>query len=142
MMGRFNKLSLLVRVIILIVVIALVYFLIASAYAGIKHAIFGNPEVERAQGNTIIAREDGKAEATIADNTIQRVREREVYREHVREIVRDGQGRVNNAWKGETVGRDVDAAGAATLCRVHDSLCRPGAAAPVQPVREPVPGAD
>lgn len=142
MWKRFKSFSLLARVIISIVAVFLAYFLIASAYAGIKHAIFGNPEVKRERGNTVVAREQGKAEANIADQTISTVRERDVYREHVREIVRDGQGRVNNAWKGETVGRDVDAAGAATLCSVHDSLCRPGASASVQPVREPVPRED
>ena len=141
-MKWFKGLALWVRIAITIVAVVVVYFLIASAYAGIKHAIFGNPEVVAARGGQIVATEQGKAEANIADGTIQHVRERDVYREHVTNIVREGQGRVNNAWNGETVGEDVDAAGAATLCRVHNSLCRGTGAEEVQPLRQPVPRED
>jgi hypothetical protein len=95
------------------------------------------------KGGRIVAEEQVTAEANIADKTIERVREREVFREHVTNIVHEGQGKVNDAWKDESVGKDVDAAGADTLCRLHDSLCRSTpTGAPVQPVREPVSGAD
>lgn len=119
------------------------FFLLTSALHGIKDALFGNPEVKREQGNTEIAKEQTKAESTIAGKTIENVHERDVYREHVTNIVHEAQGSVNNAWKGETVGKDVDAAGADALCRLSDSLCRGrDPAAQVQPVRGPVPPAN
>jgi hypothetical protein len=138
--SRFNGFALWARIVIGACVLVLGYVLITSAFSGIKHAIFGNPEVKREQGRTIVAREDTKAEANIADGTIERVRERDVYREHVREIVREGQEKVNAADRGQQMDPEIDAAVAAGLCGVHDSLCRRPPTAPVQPVRQPVPG--
>ncbi len=135
MLARFKSFAPWARVVILGCLAVLAFFLIASAFTGIKHAIFGNPEVERQRGGRIVAEEQIEAEANIADGTIDTVRARDVYREHVRGIVREGAQEVNDAWNGETVGKDVDAAGAATLCRMHDSLCRGAGAATVQPVR-------
>lgn len=135
MIRAFNGFALWARIAISVSVAIIGYFLITSAFSGIKHAIFGNPEVKRERGNARVAQEQTTAEATIADGTINTVRERDVYREHVREIVREGQGAVNDAWNGETVGADVDRAGAATLCRVHNSLCRSAPAEDVQPIR-------
>lgn len=135
MISRFMSFAPWARVVVAGCLAVLVYFLVSSAIGGIKHAIFGNPELRRERGNTIVAQEQGRAEANIADGTINTVRERDVYREHVREIVREGTQEVNNAWNGETVGADVDAAGAATLCRVHHSLCRPSGPEAVQPLR-------
>jgi hypothetical protein len=132
---RFSSFVPWARYVIIGCVVILAYFLITSAFTGVKHAIFGNPEVKREQGAKIVAEEQTEAEAEIADSTINHIRERDVYREHTREIVREGQGRVNDAWDGETVGADVDAAGADTLCRVHNSLCRGAPAEGVQPVR-------
>ena len=134
-MNRFNLLPLWVRIIATIVVIALGYFLITSGFNGIKQAIFGNPEVARQKANVSIAKEQTKAEGNIADGTIAAVREHDIYREHVTNIVHDSEGRVNNAWHGETIGTDVDAAGADALCQLHDSLCRGPRPAPVQPLR-------
>lgn len=142
MIKRFTSFAPWARIVIAGCLAVLAYFLVSSAIGGIKHAIFGNPEVQRQRGGRLVAEEQAQAEANIADRTIEHVREREIYREHVTELVREGQGRVNDAWNGETVGEDVDAAGAATLCRLHDSLCRGTGSTPVQPVREPVPGAN
>jgi hypothetical protein len=95
------------------------------------------------KGGRVVAEEQVKAEANIADKTIERVRERDVYREHVTNIVHEGQGKVDAVWDGKSVGKDADAAGAGALCKLHDSLCRGApAGAEVQPVRQPVPGAD
>lgn len=122
--------------------VGLGYFLLSNGLSGVRDAIFGNPEVRRERGNTVVSQEVGKAEANIADKSIERVRERDVYREHVRNVVIEGQKGVRDGWKGESVGTEVDAAGRAALCRLHDSFCGPGAAKEVQPVRGPVPGAD
>ncbi len=135
MLTRLESFAPWARIVIFGCIAVLAFFLIASAFSGIKHAIFGNPEVQRQRGNAIVAEEQIEAEANIADGTIDTVRERDVYREHVREIVREGAQEVNDAWNGETVGKDVDASGAATLCRVHPSLCRGAGAETVQPVR-------
>lgn len=94
------------------------------------------------RGGRIVAEEQVEAEANVADKAIERVHERDVYRERVKEIVTTSQEEVNHAWHGETVGADVDAAGAAALCRLRVDLCRGSGAAQVQPVREPVPGAN
>lgn len=142
MIRRFTGLTLWARGLILLGLAVLAYFLVSSGIGGIKSAIFGNPEVQRQRGGRVVAGEQAAAEAMIADGAIGAVREREIYREQVTTIVREGQGKVNDAWNGETVGHDVDAAGAAALCGMHDSLCRRPGSAPVQPIREPVPGAD
>lgn len=124
-----------------VVLVALAYFLITSGMRGIRDAVFGNPEVARERGNTVVATEQGKAEASIADKTIETVRERDVYRERITNVVREGQEAINAADKGQKMDPEIDAAVAAGLCRVHDSLCRKSSAGPqVQPVREPVPG--
>lgn len=139
MNARFNALAPWARITIkvgaAVLVALLVYFLITSAFDGIKHAIFGNPEVKRAQAETIVAEEQIEAEAEIADSTLETVRERDVYREHFRTIVRDSQERINVADQGQQMDPEIDAAVAAGLCRVHDDLCRGAGAAPVQPVR-------
>lgn len=142
MIARFNGFAPWARIVFGVSLAVIGYFLISSAFSGIKHAIFGNPEVKRERGNTVVAQEQTKAEATVADETINTVRERDVYREHVREIVREGQEKVNAVDHGQQMDPAIDAAVAAGLCGVHDSLCRSSGAAPVQPVREPVPGAD
>jgi hypothetical protein len=135
------KLAPWIRVVLYAVGGIVAYFFVTSAVHGVKTAIFGDPEVKRAQAGTVVAKEQTKAEANIADNVIQTVHERDVYREHVREVVHDGQGKVNAVDHGQQMDPAIDAAVAAGLCSVHDSLCRGTGAAPVQPVRQPVPGA-
>lgn len=142
MVNRYMGFSMWARIVIAGCIIFLGWFLISNAFSGIKHAIFGNPEVKRERAAATVARENTKAEAAIADNTIEQVHERDVYREHVREIVRVNQERVNAADTGQRMDPAIDAAVAAGLCGVHDSLCRSGARPAVQPVREPVPGED
>ena len=95
------------------------------------------------KGGRVVAEHQVEAEANIADKTIENVHTREVYREHVTNIVREAQEGVNDVDQGQQMDPAIDAAVAAGLCRVHDSLCRrPPAGEEVQPVREPVPGAD
>jgi hypothetical protein len=142
MIDRFNGFALWARIVVIICVAILGYVLVTSAVGGIKSMLFGNPEVKRERANTVVAQEQGQAEADIADGTIGAVQEREVYREHVREIVRESQERVNAADRGQQMDPEIDAAVATGLCGVHDSLCRRAGAAPVQPLRGPVPGAD
>jgi hypothetical protein len=141
-MRKFMSFAPWVRVVIYAAAGLLVVGLLVNGVSSLRNAIFGNPEVKREQGRTVVAQEQGKAEATIADKTVEKVRERDVYREHIREVVRQGQEKVNAADKGQQMDPEIDAAVAAGLCGVHDSLCRRPRATPVQPVRQPVPGAD
>lgn len=135
MFSRFNALSLWIRIAAYIIAALLAYLLITSAWSGIKDRIFGNPEVARQKANVVVAQEQTKAEGNIADGTIAAVREHDIYREHVTSVVHDSERKVSNAWHGETVGADVDAAGADALCRLHNDLCRGTSTAPVQPLR-------
>lgn len=134
-MNRFNLLPIWARIVLYVIAVALLYFVITSAWGGIKDRIFGNPEVTRQKAAVSVATQQGKAEANIADGTVGAVREQDIYREHVTNVVHDSEGRINNAWHNETVGTSVDAAGADALCQLHDSLCRGPRAAPVQPLR-------
>lgn len=115
--------------------------LIALALAGtvVYRLFFQGQDLAREKGNRVVAEEQVTAEADIAQGAMEAVREREVYREHVTTIVRESGKEVDDAWNGETVGEGVDSAGAAALCKLHDSLCRPAPAEAVQPVRRPVP---
>jgi hypothetical protein len=140
---RFNGFSLWPKVVIGIAAALLATGLAVRAGGALKYMIFGNTEVKRERANTEVAKEQTKAEANIADKTIESVHERDVYREHVTDIVHDGQERVNAADHGQQMDPAIDAAVADGLCSVHDGLCRrPPGAAPLQPVREPVPGED
>lgn len=135
MKDRFMSFAPWARYVILGSLMVIAYFIVTSMVTGLQHAIFGNPEVKREQANTKIAQEQVVAETEIADAAIGQVRERDVYREHIRTVVRESQEQVDEVWDGESVGRDVDAAGSAALCRVHHDLCRPDPSADVQPVR-------
>jgi len=106
----------------------------------VVYRLFIQPmDLKKAQADVIVGEEQLKAEQAIADQTNERFVEREVYRETVRNIVTESREQVDANWNGETVGRDVDAAGAAALCRLRDSFCRAGTAAEVQPLRPAVP---
>lgn len=142
MIRRFSAFAPWARIVIIACLVVLAYFLVTSAWSGIKNAIFGDPEVQRERGGRVVAEEQTAAEANIADQTIEHVRERDVYREQVRVVVREGQERVNAADHGQPMDPAIDAAVAAGLCGVHHSLCRGTAPADVQPVREPLPRAD
>lgn len=105
------------------------------AYVGVYRLFFQGEDLAREKGNRIVAEEQVQAEGQIVDNAMSAVKEREVFREHVTTIVRESNQEVNDAWTGEQVGEDVDAAGAAALCSLHDSLCRPAPSPAVQPIR-------
>lgn len=136
---RFNGFSLWARVVMAVAALLLVVGVSIRAGEAFKVLLFGNTEAKREHGNTLVAQEQTKAEASIADKTIQTVHERDVYREHITSVVHDGQERIHVADHGQQMDPAIDAAVADGLCRVHDSLCRPGSAAAVQPVRRPVP---
>jgi hypothetical protein len=133
---RFNGFSLWPKIIIGIAAALLLIGFTVRAGGALKYIIFGNTEAKRERGNTKVAQEQTKAEGNIADNTIQTVHERDVYREHVTQIVHDGQERIHAVDKGQQMDPAIDAAGAAALCSVYYGLCRraPGSEA-VQPVR-------
>jgi hypothetical protein len=135
LVARFNGFSIGARIVIALALGLLVVGL-GIRFADALHVlIFGNTEAKREQGNTRVAQEQTKAESNIAAGTIQTVHERDVYREHVTNIVREGQENIHAVDHGQPMDPAIDAATADALCRVHDSLCRPGAAPPVQPVR-------
>jgi hypothetical protein len=123
---RFNGFSIGARIVIGIAALLLVIGIGYRMSGALKYIIFGNTEAKRERGNTVVAQQQTKAEANIADNTIQTVHERDVYREHVREVVHDGQEKVNAADHGQQMDPQLDDAIAAGLCGVHPSLCRSG----------------
>jgi hypothetical protein len=133
--GLFSGLSLVFRLIIIALVVGAMVFAVSRFSGAIHYLIFGNTEAKVERGNVVVAKEQTKAEAKIADTAIEQVHERDVYREHVTNVVHDSEGKVDGAWHGETVGADVDAAGADALCRLHDTLCRGPRPAAVQPLR-------
>lgn len=96
--------------------------------------LYQGQDLAREKGGRVVAEGQVQAEGAIVDGAMGAVREREVYREHVVTTVREAKENIDGAWNGEQVGEGVDAAGAAALCRLHDSLCR-RPSAPVQPVR-------
>ena len=133
--GRYTGLSMVARVIVAVVLVVVAVFVVMRFSGAMHRLIFGDTEAKRQHANAVIAKEQTKAEAKIADTTVQTVHERDVYHERVTNIVHESEGKVSHAWKGETVGQDVDAAGADALCRLHDSLCRSSGPAEVLPVR-------
>lgn len=143
LLTRYNGFAPWARIVIALALGLLVVGLALRASEALHVLIFGDTEARRERGNAVVAREQTRAESNIADQAIATVHERDVYREHVREVVRDSQERVNGADHGQQMDPAIDAAVADGLCRVHDSLCRrsPGAA-PLQPLRRPVPRAD
>lgn len=110
--------------IVLLVVLTLGF----AVYKGL-YWMFGGKEAARERGNAIVAEEQGKAAVGAAQTATNKVIERYEYHKEVDRVVVQGQQGVNNAWKGESVGKDVDAAGRAALCGLHDSFCG-GAEAP------------
>ena len=131
----FSALSWVVRAIIIVLIVAALAVAVTRFSGAIHYLIFGNTEAKREHGNVVVAKEQIKAEAKIADTAVDRVHERDVYREHVTTVVHDSEGKVNGAWHGETVGPDVDAAGADALCRLHATLCRGTRPTAMQPLR-------
>lgn len=132
---KFNSFSLWPKIIIGIAAALLVTGFAVRAGGALKYIIFGNTEAKREHGSVVVAQEQTKAEGKIADATIQTVHERDVYREHITQVVHDGQERIHAVDKGQQMDPAIDAAGAAALCSVHDSLCRRPGAEAVQPVR-------
>lgn len=124
------------RLVIGLAVLLLVVGLGIRMTGAVKYLIFGDTEAKREHANTVVAQEQTKAEANVADKTIATVHERDVYREHITNVVHDSQGKIHAVDQGQPMDPAIDAAVAAGLCSVHDSLCRrlPGPA-PVQPVR-------
>lgn len=104
------------------------FFSIRAFYGDIKEAIFGDPEVIQARGETVVAREEGKAIATAGKAGNEALVQRYEYHREVERIVRDGQANVNAAYKGGKIDEDVHAAGIDALCGLHDGYC-PGAEA-------------
>lgn len=106
--------------------------LVWGGYTVIYRLFLQPADLAREKGNRVVAEEQLNAEGKIADTTMNTIKERDVYREHVREIVTESRSEVDAAWTGETVGQDVDRIGAAALCQLHDSLCRAAPAEEVQ----------
>jgi hypothetical protein len=135
LLARFNTFSIGARIVIALAIGLLAIGLLIRLSGAAHELIFGNTEAKREHGNVVVAQEQTKAEGKIADATIQTVHERDVYREHITQVVHDGQERIHAVDKGQQMDPAIDAAGAAALCSVHDSLCRRPGAEAVQPVR-------
>lgn len=103
-------------------------------YVVVYRLFFQGQDLKRAEGTAVVATENTKAEETITTETLGQVQERQVFRDKTEATVSRGKGKINDAWKGETVGEDVDAAGAAALCELHDSLCRTPPATEMQQI--------
>lgn len=106
-----------------------------GGYTVIYRLFIQPAELKKAQADMIVGEEQLVAERAIADQTTEKVIERDVYRETVRNIVTESKEQVDASWNGETVGEGVDAAGAAALCRLHDDLCRGTGPEEMQPLR-------
>lgn len=119
-------------------------FLIVAVIVGVLvyRIFFQAQDLARARGNNIEAGEQGRAEGKIVGATIDAMKDGRQEQQRVNVVVTDARSKVDEAWHGETVGDDVDAAGAAALCSLHDSLCRLPPAEAVQPLHGPVPRAD
>lgn len=121
---RFLGLPIWVRLIAYMIVAALAIFLAARLIGGIQIALFGDPRLKQAQGNTVVAEEqtqaakDTGAEMT---NTVVKTYEHMVQIDHV---VKEGQNAIQRADRGQQMDPAIDAATANALCGVHDSLCR------------------
>lgn len=129
---RFKAASPLARGISAVATLIMVVLVVWLLWAVVYRLFYQGQDLAKARGATIVATEQGTAESKIAGTAMDAMKERDVYHETVRTIVTEGRSNINDAWKGETVGADVDRAGAAALCRVHDSLCRQPPAAKVQ----------
>lgn len=114
-----------------VVGVAIIALLWVVAY----RLFFQGQDLARERGNAVVTAEQTQAEDAIVRNTLETVRERDVYREHVRTTVMQGKKEIDDAWHGETVGEGVDRAGADALCKLHDSLCRPAPTEDLQQVR-------
>jgi hypothetical protein len=140
---RFNGFSLWAKLIVYIALAALAIGIAVRAGGAFKYLIFGNTEAKQAQGQTIVAEEQGwAAKETGIEATATAVRRQESHAKRDR-VVREGQDAINRADRGQQMDPAIDAAVADGLCRVHDSLCRRGEQRQVQRVRAPaVVGAD
>lgn len=110
----------------------LLIFSVKAFFGNIKEAIFGDPEVIQARGETEVARVETEAAVTAGKASNEALVTRYEYHREVERVVRDGQANVNAAYKGGKIDEDVDAAGAAALCSLHDGLCRGTGAVEVQ----------
>lgn len=103
---------------------ALIVFAVMRLPAVLHTFIFGDPTAKIAHAGTVVAQEQTKAEANIAAQTIQKVHEQDVYREHVTNVVHETQEKINEADTGQQMDPALDAAVAAGLCQLNGSLCR------------------
>lgn len=122
--------------VMLVIYAILLGFAIWVLWAVVYRLFYQGQDLAKAKGNAIVATENGKAEGNIADATMNAVAERDHGRDEIRVVVQEGRSKVNDAWKGETVGDDVDRAGADALCKLRpDRLCRGSGTPAVQPIR-------
>lgn len=110
--------------IIAIVVLGL-WFSARALFGDIKEWIFGDPEVIRAEAEADTNAEIARTEAEIGQDAGQAIVERHYYHDRVTRVVNDGVAAVRAADDGGKINEEMDAAGAAALCGLHDSLCRP-----------------
>jgi hypothetical protein len=104
-------------------IIVVLIFSVRAFFGNIKEAIFGDPEVTQAKGETVVAEEEGKAAVTAGKAGNEALVQRFEYHRETERIVRDGQANVNAAYKGGKIDADVHNAGIAALCGLHGSLC-------------------
>jgi uncharacterized membrane protein YraQ (UPF0718 family) len=117
------------------------------AVAGIAVAIFvgvivyrlffQGQDLARARGNGVVAAQQQKADDKTVTEALGTQAHVEAEHQRVDVVVTQARSRIDEAWHGETVGNDVDRAGRAALCSLHDSLCGLPAPAQVQPLRPP-----
>lgn len=121
---RFFGLPIWVKLIVYVVGALVAIFLVMRVIGGIRIALFGDPRLKEAQGNTVVAQEQTQAAKDTgleATNTVVRTYERTV---QIDRVVREGQDAIARADKGQQMDPAIDAATANALCGVHDSLCR------------------
>lgn len=100
------------------------FLAVVLAYIIIYRLFFQSQDLAEERGNRIVAEDQAQAAADTASETIDTVQRGNAEKAEIQNRVRQGQSRVSQVDKGGTVDEEVDAAGAAALCGLHDSLCR------------------
>lgn len=119
----FLTLSPVARLVAVVVTLALSALLVLGVYKGLWY-VFGGREAIKAHAETQVAQVHADSTTQAGQTATSEVIKRYEYHTEVDKTVEKGQQGVDNAYHGETVGNDVDAAGAAALCSLDPSLCR------------------
>lgn len=123
-MKWFQGLGTLWKVAVIVGLFLLAMFAWNSMAEKIRDWLYGDPDVIRAEADAEVAREQGAAEQEIGKAATDAVIERHYYHDRTTKIVEQAKRDIAAADDGGMINEEMDAAGAAALCGLHDSLCR------------------